>query len=113
MDLNQKNQIVKPVKTAEPPSRTTGKVTYEHVYAQMQCTCHDPKLLDKDKNENYMSVNPADLNFVYNQLVTRFISVFCSNPSQVPVTYNTDSLRQGVREYIALGSKDIGRLGCF
>ena len=29
------------------------------------------------------------------------------------VTYNTDSVRQGVREYIALGPEDIGRLGCF
>ena len=67
----------------------------------------------QSKNGKYESIDPADLNFVYNQLVARFTSVFCSNLSEVPVTYNTNCLRQGVREYIALGPKDIGRLGCF
>ena len=60
-----------------------------------------------------MSVNPSDLNFFYNQLVARYISIFCSNLSQGMVTYNSNSSRQGVREYITLGPKDIGRLGCF
>ena len=67
----------------------------------------------KDSKGIYESINPADLNLVYNQLVARFISVFCSNLSQVPVTYNTNYVRQGAREYIALGPKNIGRLGCF
>ena len=64
-----------------------------------------------NKNGIYESVVPADLNFVYNQLVARFISVFCSNIAEEPVTYNTDSVHQCVREYIALGPKDIGGLG--
>ena len=67
----------------------------------------------QSKNGIYESVDPADLNLVYNQLVARFISFFCSDIDRKPVTYNTDSVRQGVREYIALGPKDIGRLGCF
>ena len=64
-------------------------------------------------NRRYESVDPADLNFVYNQLVARFISVFYSYLPEEPVTYSSDSVRQDVREYIALGSKDIGRLGYF
>ena len=67
----------------------------------------------QSKNGIYESIDPAELNLVYNQLVARFISFFCSDIDRKPVTYNTDSVRQGVREYIALGSKDIGRLGCF
>ena len=97
LDLDQKTQIVKPVKTAEPHNSTNGKVTYKHLYAQTQCTWQNPELWVQDKNNNYMSVDTGDLNFVYNQLVTRFISVFCSNLAGKSVTYNTDYLRQGVR----------------
>ena len=35
------------------------------------------------------------------------------NVGQNSATYNTDSVHHCVREYIALGPKDIGRLGCF
>ena len=71
------------------------------------------KIWVQDKKKRYESVDEADLNQVYNQLVARFISFFCSNLAKESVTYNTDSVRQGLREYIALGPKDIGRLGCF
>ena len=79
-DLKEKVQIVKPVKTAEPPNRTTGKFTYKHIYAHTQYTYNDPNLQDKGKKKNYMSFNIADLNCVYNQIVTRFISVTTEEP---------------------------------
>ena len=66
------------------------------------------KIWVKSKDGKYESVDPADLNLVYNQLVARFISFFCSDIAEGPVTYNTNFVRQGVREYIALGPKDIG-----
>ena len=53
------------------------------------------------------------LNFIYNHLVARYISVFYYTVDLDTATYNTDSSRQYLRENIALIPKDIGRLGCY
>ena len=46
----------------------------------------------QNQKEKYESVDPADLNLVYNQLVARFISVFCSDIDKnrlliIPIMY--------------------------
>ena len=66
LDLNQKVQIVKLIRTADPHTSTTGETAHKYSYAQTQCNSHDTELWVQDKNKKYVSVDPGDIKFVYN-----------------------------------------------